>query len=101
MHTHQSLNRAQPHGGWAGRSSEFLSIHSLAAKGEDEPGMRPGTADVPHPIAAAHLPEAASVCDAATALDTAMDIVDPQPILVERLVSQVLLPREVLPQIGI
>jgi len=80
---------------------EFISSQSLAAKGEDEPGMRPGTADVPHPIAAAHLPEAASVFDAATALGTAMDIVDPQPTLVERLVSHVLLPREVLPQIGI
>jgi len=56
MHTHQSLNRVQPHGGWAGRSSEFISIQSLAAKGEEEAGMMQGTADVPHPIAAAHLP---------------------------------------------
>jgi hypothetical protein len=36
-----------------------------------------GTADVLHPIAAAPLPEAAAVFDAATALDTALDIVDP------------------------
>jgi hypothetical protein len=35
---------------------EFISIKSLAAKGEDEPGIMQGTADVPHPIAAAHLP---------------------------------------------
>ncbi len=60
-----------------------------------------GTVEVPHPIASAHLPEAAAVFDAATALDTAMDTVDPQPTLVELLVSQVLLPRECLPQIGI
>jgi hypothetical protein len=60
-----------------------------------------GTAEVPHPIAAAHLPEAASVFDAATALDTAMDMVDPQPTLVELLVRHVLLPREFLPQIEI
>jgi hypothetical protein len=80
---------------------EFISIQSLAAKGEDEPGMMEGTADVPHPRAAAHLSEAASVCDAATALDTALDMVGPQPPLVELLVRHVLLPREVLPQIEI
>jgi hypothetical protein len=61
---------------------EFISIKSLVAKGEDEPGSMQGTADVPHPIAATHLPSAASVFDAATALDTAMDMVDPQPTLV-------------------
>ena len=60
-----------------------------------------GTAEVPHPIADAHLPEAASVFDAATALDTVMDMVDPQPTLVELLVRHVRLPREFLPQIGI
>ena len=76
-------------------------MQSWAAMGADEPGMREGTAEVPHPIAAAHLPEAAAVLDAATALDTALDMVDPQPTLVELLVSHVLLPREFLPQIGI
>jgi hypothetical protein len=60
-----------------------------------------GTAGVPHPIAAAYLPEAASVCDAAPALDTALDMVDPQPTLVELLVRHVLLPRELLPRIEI
>ena len=34
---------------------EFISIQSSAAKGEDEPGIMPGTAEVPHPIADAHL----------------------------------------------
>jgi len=37
------------------RAIEFISIKSLAAKGEDEPGIMVGTADVPHQIAAAHL----------------------------------------------
>jgi hypothetical protein len=60
-----------------------------------------GTADVPHQIADTHLPEAASVFDAATALDTARDMVDPQPTLVQFLVRHVLLPRELLPQIEI
>jgi hypothetical protein len=70
-------------------------------RGEDEPGMMEGTADVPHQIADVHLPEAASVFDAATALDTAVDMVDPQPTLVELLVRHVLLRRELLPQIEI
>jgi hypothetical protein len=80
---------------------EFISIKSWAATGEDAPGMIEGPAEVPHPIADAHLPEAASVFDAATALDTIMDMVDPQPTLVELLVRHVLLPRELLPQIEI
>jgi hypothetical protein len=63
--------------------------------------MREGIADVPHQSANAHLPEAASVFDAATALDTVRDMVDPQPTLVQLLVRHVLLPRELLPQIEI
>src|SRR4029434_5080743 len=52
---------------------EFISIKSWAATGEDEPGMMEGTAEVPPQSADAHLPEAASVFDAATALGTAME----------------------------
>jgi hypothetical protein len=63
--------------------------------------MIEGTAEVPHPSATAYLPEAAAVLDAATGLDTALDMVDPQPTLVERLVRHVLLPRALLPQIEI
>ena len=73
----------------------------MGCHGEDAPGMMEGTAEVPHQIADAHLPEAAAVFDAATALDTVMDMVDPQPTLVELLVRHVLLPREILPQIEI
>jgi hypothetical protein len=51
--------------------------------------MMEGTAEVPHPIAAAYLPEAALVFDAATALDTTLDMVAPQPTLVELLVRRV------------
>ena len=69
--------------------------------GEDEPGMMEGTAEVAHPIADVHLPEAAAVFDAATALDTALARVDPQPTLMERLVRHVLVPRAPLPQIEI
>jgi hypothetical protein len=84
-----------------GHTLEFISIQSWATTGEDEAGRREDTADVPHPIAAAHLPEAASVFDAATALDTARDMVAPQPTLVESLVRHVLLSRELWPQIEI
>ena len=60
-----------------------------------------GTAEFHHEIADALLPQADPVFDAAAALDTAMDMVDLQPPLVERLVRHVLLPRELLPQIEI
>jgi hypothetical protein len=63
--------------------------------------MREGPAEAPHQSAAAHLPEAAAVFDAAPALDTALDMVDPQPTLEERLVRHVLLPHALLPQIEI
>jgi hypothetical protein len=63
--------------------------------------MREGPADVPHQISGAHLLEAAAVFDAATALNTALDMVAPQPTLVQRLVRPVLLPRALLLQIEI
>jgi hypothetical protein len=34
---------------------EFISIKLSAAKGEEKPGIREGTADVPHQIATAYL----------------------------------------------
>jgi hypothetical protein len=63
--------------------------------------MMAGTAEVPYPSATAHLPEAAAVFDAATALDAALDMIDPQPTLGELLVRHVLLPHALLPQIEI
>jgi hypothetical protein len=80
---------------------EFISIQSRPTTGEDEAGMREDTAEVPHQSADAHLPEVAAVFDAATALDTARDMVDPPPTLGEFLVRHALLSRELLPQIGI
>ena len=60
-----------------------------------------GTADVPPQSADAPLPVAAAVCDAATARDTATDMVDPPPRLMALLVRHVLLPRAFLPHIEI
>jgi hypothetical protein len=54
------------------------------------------TAEFHHEIADALLPEADPIFDDATALDTTVDMLDPQPTLSERLISHVLLPRELL-----
>jgi hypothetical protein len=53
-----------------------------------------GTAEFHHQIADALLPEPDAVFDDATTLHTAIDMLDPQPTLVERLVRSMLLPRE-------
>jgi hypothetical protein len=86
-----------PSSGAAGLSA----MKPLTATGQTDAESMQGTADVSHPIAAAYLPSVAAVFDAATALATAMDMVDPSPTLVERLVRLVLLPRALLPQIEI
>jgi hypothetical protein len=54
------------------------------------------TADFHHEIADALLPQPDPIFDDATALHTTVDMLDPQPTLVQRLVGSVLLPREVL-----
>jgi hypothetical protein len=59
------------------------------------------TAEFHDQIAGPFFPQANPFYDDAAALGTAVDMVDPQPTLVERLVRHVLLPREHLPQIGI
>ena len=79
----------------------LVRLHHGLPRSQAHPEVMQGTAEGPHPSAAAHLPEAAAVCDAATARDTAPDMVDPPPRLVALLVRHVLLPREFLPQIEI
>jgi hypothetical protein len=49
-----------------------------------------GTADFHHAIPDALLPQADPVFDDATALDAAVDMLDPQPAGVERLVGSLL-----------
>jgi len=53
-----------------------------------------GTADLHHEIADALLPQPHPVFDDPTALDAAVDMRDPQPTLVQRLIGQWLLQRE-------
>ena len=55
------------------------------------------TADLHHEIADAVLPQPTPVFDDPTALHTAVDMFDPQPTLVQRLVGSVLLPCQFLP----
>jgi hypothetical protein len=55
-----------------------------------------GTTNFHHQIADARLPQADPVFHDATAFDTAIDMLDPQPPLVQRLVGSVLLPRQLL-----
>jgi hypothetical protein len=68
---------------------------------EAYPEVVQGTAEFHHQIAYTLLPQADPVLDDATALDTAIDMVDPQPTLVQRLVRHGLLPRMLLAQIEI
>ena len=55
------------------------------------PDVVQGTTEFHHEIADARLPQADPVFDDAAALDAAVDMLDPEPPLVERLVGQVLL----------
>jgi len=55
-----------------------------------------GTAARHHALADALLPQANPVFADATALHTAVDIRDPEPTLVERLVRPLVLPRQLL-----
>ena len=55
-----------------------------------------GTAEFHHEITDALLPQADPVFDDATALDTAVDMLDPQPPLVQRLVGPLLLQGQLL-----
>ena len=55
-----------------------------------------GTAEFHHEIADAFFPQADTIFDDTTTLDTAVHVFDPQPTLVERLVRPLLFPRELL-----
>jgi hypothetical protein len=55
-----------------------------------------GAPDLHHEITDALLPQADPVSDDTATLDTAIDMLDPQPALVQCLVRHVLLPREFL-----
>src|SRR5262245_9092382 len=58
---------------------------------EAHPEVVQGTAELHHEITDPLLPQAAPVLHDAAALDTTVDMLNPQPTLVQRLVGQVLL----------
>src|SRR5207237_7481395 len=60
------------------------------------PEVMQGTAEFHHQITDTLLPQANPVFHHPAALDTAVDVLDAQPTLVERLVRPLLLPRELL-----
>ncbi len=63
---------------------------------EAHPEVVQGTTDFHDRIADALLPQADPIFDDATALHTAVDMLDPQPALGERLIGSVLLPGRLL-----
>src|SRR6266487_1172496 len=84
---------------WAQRRGRQFHL-SLSRLNHGQPGVQAhpeivqGTAELHHEIADALLPQADPVFHNATTLHTAVDMLDPQPPLVEHLVSQVLLQGE-------
>ena len=85
--------RGKPHGGG------HLSLSRL---NHGQPGVQAhpeivqGTAELHHEIADALLPQADPVFHTPTTLDTAVDMLDPEPPLVERLVGPFLTPCQLL-----
>src|SRR5215471_12625170 len=63
---------------------------------ETHPEVVQGTTEFHHDIADALFPQAHPIFHDATALDTAVDMLDPQPTLVKRLVGPLLFPRQLL-----
>src|SRR5712692_3103818 len=81
------------------RRIERLSLSRLnhwLPRGQTHPEVVQGTAEFHHQIADAFFPEADAVFDNATTLDTAVDMLDPQPTLVQGLVRPLLLQCELL-----
>jgi hypothetical protein len=67
-----------------------LLNHELP-RGQAHPEVMQGTTDFHHEITDALLPQPDAVFDDATAFDTAVDVLDPQPTLMQCLVGSVLL----------
>jgi hypothetical protein len=70
---------------------EFIRLNHRLPGCEAHPEVVQGTAEFHHEIADALFPQADPVFDDATALHTAVDMLDPQPPLVQRLVGPLLL----------
>src|SRR5262249_44550322 len=71
--------------------NEFIPIQSSVTKDSTAPDIVQGTAACHHQITYALLPQVHPVFHDVTTLDAAVDMLDPQPPLVECLVGQCLL----------
>ena len=84
---------------WLSLLVDQLSLSRLnhwLPRGQAHPEVMQGTAEFHHEIADALLPQADPVFDDATALDTAVDMLDPQPTVVQGLVGPLLLQCQLL-----
>jgi len=75
--------------------SLFRLNHCLP-RSQTHPEVMQGTAAFHHQIADTLFPQADPVFDDAATLDTPVDMLDPQPTLVQRLVRPLLRQREIL-----
>ena len=78
------------------RLFEFIPIKPVATTGSYAPAIMQGTAEFHHQIAEVLFTEADPVFDNATALHTAVDLLDPQSAAGKLLIDRLLLPRQVL-----
>jgi hypothetical protein len=81
-------------------NQEELSLSRLnhwLPRGQTDSEIMQGTAEFHHEITNTVLPQPDPVFDDTTALDTAVDMLDAQPSLVQRLVGSVLLLCQLLP----
>ena len=78
------------------RTLSLSRLNHWLPRGQAHPEVMQGTAEFHHQIADALLPQADPVFDDATALDTAVDMLDPQPTVVQRLVGPLLLQVQLL-----
>src|SRR2546427_5862205 len=69
------------------RHLSLSRLNHWLPRGQAHPEIMQGTTDFHHDIADARLPQADPVFDDVTALHTAVDMLDPQPPLVQRLVG--------------
>jgi hypothetical protein len=80
-------------------SAVHLSLSRLnhwLPRGQAHPAVVQGTAQFHYEIADARLPQTDPVFDDATALHTTVDMLDPEPAIVQGLVGPLLLPRQFL-----
>src|SRR6266705_1276675 len=73
-------------GSGAGLQSSLSRLNHWLPWGQTDPEVMQSTAQFHHQITDACFPEAEAVFDDATTLDTAVDVLDPQPTPMQRLV---------------